>query len=300
MTYDIFTTCNEAYYPFLENLITSIERNCENVGNIYIGNSGLSRFNQALKREGVIELFQEGLTAEFQGVHQAGWYKATALKTRFLHKLLHVIDEDRPLILIDNDTLVLKDLEPLINTDYDIQVTHMEKGEVKNAAGLTISNIASFMIINNRKKMKRFTERWVELMSYYLENEVRPPHETPAMNALLRENVDPVMKIEELPEQVTCRDVGYNSPVKAVGDETYTIHFKSSGSNSWPAGTNFTRRVRGVTLPDGTKYNPVEWVNAPLQWDAWCHKYLPEFQMNAFTELGMKALDTVELRSWKD
>ena len=176
MTYDIFTTCNEAYYPFLENLITSIERNCDNVGHIYVGNSGLSRFNQALKREGVIEQFQEGLTAEFQGVHQAGWYKATALKTRFLHKLLHVIDEDRPLIVIDNDTLVLKDLEPLVDTDYDIQVTNMEKGETKNAAGLTIFSIASFIIINNRKKMKRFTERWVELMTYYLENEVRPPH----------------------------------------------------------------------------------------------------------------------------
>ena len=300
MTYDVFTTSNEAYYPFLENLITSIERNCENVGQIYVGNSGLSRYSQALKRNGVVEIFQKDLNAEFQGVHQAGWYKATAYKTRFLHKLLHITDSERPLIVIDNDTLVLKDLEPLIEPEYDIQVTNMEKGETRNAAGLTIHQIASFIIINDREKMKRFTTRWIDLMNYYLENEVRPPHETPAFNALLRENVDPVMKIGEMNEMYTCRDVGYNSPVKAVEDETYCIHFKSSGSNSWPAGTNFTRRIRGVTLPDGNKYNPVEWVNAPLQWDAWCHKYLPEFQMNAMTDMGMKDLDKVELRSWKD
>ena len=172
MQYDLFTTCNEGYWPFLENLITSAERNCPNLGNIYVGNTGLGRFQQGLKREGVIELFQKDLVAEFHGVHQAGWYAATAYKTRFLHKLLHIVDSDRPLIVIDNDCLILKDLAELINPDYDLQVTNMEKGESKNGAGLIIKQIASFFIINNHSKMKRFTDRWVKLIKYYLENDI--------------------------------------------------------------------------------------------------------------------------------
>ena len=125
--YDIFTTGNTGYWPFLECLIRSIELNAPNCNRVYVGDIGMDEpYTATYDRDNVTRLFQAGLKAAYDGTHQAGWVSAVNHKTSWLNKLLTVVDEDRPLIMIDNDTFITKDLAPLIDPQYDLQVTKWE------------------------------------------------------------------------------------------------------------------------------------------------------------------------------
>ena len=125
--YDIFTTGNTGYWPFLEVLIRSIELNAPNCNQVYVGDIGMDEpFTATYDRDNVTRLFQAGLEAAYDGTHQAGWVSAVNHKTSWLNKLLSAVDDDRPLIMIDNDTFITKDLAPLIDPQYDLQVTKWE------------------------------------------------------------------------------------------------------------------------------------------------------------------------------
>jgi hypothetical protein len=45
------------------------------------------------------------------------------MKTKSLNKILHVVDFSYPVIMIDSDVCILRDIESLIGPHYDIQVT---------------------------------------------------------------------------------------------------------------------------------------------------------------------------------
>tara|TARA_B100000686_G_scaffold226338_1_gene233545 strand:- start:1931 stop:2740 length:810 start_codon:yes stop_codon:yes gene_type:complete len=242
MKYSLFTTANKSYYPFLDILTTSALENCENLEHIYVGNSGLGDFIDPIsKKDKVITLraaHDDKVDDDFAGVHSEGWVAATQLKTRMLSRLLSMIDFDHPLILIDSDVCVLKDLSKFIDPNCDMQFTSMHTGGHTRADGIFIRDIASFLIFNKQSSAKVFVERWIRKMEVFANNKTAFPHETPAMNMTIADCALH-MNFGFLKEIEVCAD-------SELTDSTYAVHFKSNGSTKDDPITNFEKRIMSV------------------------------------------------------
>ena len=280
--YDIFTTGNTGYWPFLEVLIRSIELNAPNCNQVYVGDIGMDEpYTATYDRDNVTRLFQAGLEAAYDGTHQAGWVSAVNHKTSWLNKLLGAVNDDRPLIMIDNDTFITKDLAPLIDPQYDLQVTKWEgatnpegnggpgrfwRNDVPGPHGekLACTCIASFMIINNRKKVQHFVQKWMAIMNEMRIAKIAYPHETPALNWQLQEDETDGLKVGYLKEREVCVDRGFNVEDRRVPEESYSVHFKSDGSNKYGARLNYLSRVLAIRFADGKHFRPEDYIEPTL------------------------------------
>tara|TARA_B100001996_G_scaffold233595_1_gene180343 strand:+ start:74 stop:883 length:810 start_codon:yes stop_codon:yes gene_type:complete len=242
MKYSLFTTANKSYYPFLDILTSSALENCENLENIYVGDSGLGEFLTPIsKKRGVISFkpnHKDEVDDEFAGVHSKGWVAATQLKTRMLRRLLKLIDFKHPLILIDSDVCILKDLSKFIDPNFDMQFTSMHTGGHTRSDGIFIRDIASFLIFNNQSSARIFVDRWIRKMEAFAARATPFPHETPAMNMTIADSALH-MNLGFLKEIEVCAD-------SELTDDTYSVHFKSNGSNDDDPITNFEKRVMSV------------------------------------------------------
>lgn len=263
MKYSIFTTANKSYYPFVDVLSSSAIENCKNLDRIYIAECGLGEYRNELKNKQKVSILDTNITDEYSGVHSEGWVKATQQKTRMLKKLLYNISFNHPLIMIDSDVCVLKDLSEVIDTNYDIQVTTMNTGGHTRADGIFISEIASFLIINNHSLGKKFVKRWIAKMEEFAVNGTPFPHETPALNLTLQENTE--AKIGYLPELQVCAD-------QELTDNTLSVHFKSNGSTKDNPVVNFEKRVMSVNNKTNTDFDIGKYLDEKT-YDQWRLEY---------------------------
>lgn len=237
MKYNVFTTANKSYFPFVDVLTNSLIWNCENLERIYVADCGLGKYRKVLENKDKVSIMDTDVTDEYSGVHSEGWVKATQQKTRVLQKLLTMMEFDNPLIMIDSDVCVLQDLAQVIDTDFDMQVTTMNTGGHTRADGIFISEIASFLVINNSKLGLRFVNKWITQMKEFAENGTSFPHETPALNMTLQNNKE--LKIGYLKELEVCAD-------QELTSKTLSVHFKSNGSTKDNPVVNFEKRVMSV------------------------------------------------------
>jgi hypothetical protein len=268
MKYSIFTTANKSYYPFLDIFISSAIKQCNNLQNIYIADSGLEKYREFISNKKKINFIDTDCVDEYRGVHSEGWVKATQMKTKSLHALLHKNDFDHSVIMIDSDVCILKDLESIIDLEYDIQVTTMSTGGHTRSDGIFISEIASFVIFNNIEKSKKFMERWITQMQEFVDNKVSFPHETPALNLTLKNNIDN-MKIGYLDELKVCADL-------ELRDNTYSVHFKSNGSTKDSPITNFEKRIMSVQNKTQNDLDLDQYLNEQV-YDNWKKEYIKEW-----------------------
>jgi hypothetical protein len=186
------------------------------------------------------------------------------MKTKTLNKLFHMIDFDHPVVMIDSDVCVLRDIEPIINPKIDIQVTTMKTGGHTRADGIFISEIASFVVFNNPQKSKIFVQKWINKMKEFGENGTPFPHETPAMNITLREDEN-FTTIGYLKELEVCAD-------SELTDDTYTVHFKSNGSTKDNPVVNFEKRIMSVQNQSSLDLEVDQYLNEEL-YDQWRDSY---------------------------
>lgn len=264
MKYSIFTTANKSYYPFLDVFTSSVLKNCKNVDRIYIADSGLGDYRKVIAQKEKVTIIDTDCSDEYSGVHSEGWVKATQMKTKTLNKLFHMIDFDHPVVMIDSDVCVLRDIEPIINPKIDIQVTTMKTGGHTRADGIFISEIASFVVFNNPQKSKIFVQKWINKMKEFGENGTPFPHETPAMNITLREDEN-FTTIGYLKELEVCAD-------SELTDDTYTVHFKSNGSTKDNPVVNFERRIMSVQNQSSVDLEVDQYLNEEL-YDQWRESY---------------------------
>jgi hypothetical protein len=287
LEYDIFTTGNNGYWPFLDAFLGSVEKHGHNCKNIYVGDTGVEEpYTESFNRPKVTRLFQEGLKATYDGTHQGGWKAAVNHKTTWLSMLLGATDDTRPLIMIDNDVLMLKDFSGMLRPEYDIQVTDMECRDERTktrihgyferkdipapeevGGALKVRSIASLVVFNNRQAAVPFVQDWMTTMREFRNNpKVRYPHETPALNYLLEMNkiAGEPMKVAHMKEEDVCVDRGLNKHDRVVPPLAYSVHFKSDGSNKNGPRYNFLSRILHVTLPDGSIYNPEDYLDKEL------------------------------------
>lgn len=264
MKYSVFTTANKSYYPFLDVFTSSLLSNSTNLEKIYIADTGLGKYKNHISSKGKIVILETNSIDEYAGVHSDGWVKATQMKTKILNKLINELNFDHSIIMIDSDVCVLKDFQPIIAPYYDIQVTTMSTGGHTRADGIYISEIASFVIFNNIPKCKRFVQKWINQMEEFAKSKTPFPHETPALNLTLRNNLDD-LKIGYLDELEVCADL-------ELLDGTYSVHFKSNGSTKNNPIVNFESRVMSVKNHTLNDLNIDQYLNEKI-YDKWRSEY---------------------------
>ena len=263
MNYNVFTTANKSYFPFVDVLVNSLTENCPNLNRIYIADCGLGEYRKYLHDKDNVCIMDTDVTDEYAGVHSEGWVKATQQKTRVLSKLLHMMDFEDPLIMIDSDVCVLEDLAQVIDKEFDIQVTTMNTGGHTRADGIFISEIASFLVINNSSLGKVFVRNWIKQMEEFAENGTPFPHETPALNMTLQNNK--LLEVGYLPELEVCAD-------QELTSRTLSVHFKSNGSTKDNPVVNFESRVMSVDNTTETDLDIDKYLNEEM-YDQWRSEY---------------------------
>jgi len=263
MKYNIFTTANKSYFPFVDVLVNSLTENCPNLNRIYIADCGLGKYRKYLQDKENVSIMDTDVTDEYSGVHSEGWVKATQQKTRVLSKLLTMMEFEEPLIMIDSDVCVLEDLAQVVDTEFDMQVTTMNTGGHSRADGIFISEIASFLIINKCDLGKRFVRTWIKQMEEFAENDTPFPHETPALNITLQNNK--LLNVGYLKELEVCAD-------QELTSDTLSVHFKSNGSTSDNPVVNFEKRVMSVDNKTKTDLDIDKYLNEEI-YDQWRSEY---------------------------
>lgn len=239
MKYNIFTISNEAYFPFLDIFINSVNANCKSCEKIIVINTGIpENLVSYIKNKPKVEVLDYFVPEKYTGVHSAGWIKTTFQKTK---SLLNLFSDDlysTPTILVDSDVYVHKELEPLINLNHDIQVTVMDKkNQHMRDDGIFLKHIGCFAIFNDIKKSKIFVENWITKMEEFSKL-YNPPFETPSLNLIIKENKNN-LSIGDLDEKVVCPD-------QCFFPDSYSIHFKSNGSTTMSKVDNFLYRLKFV------------------------------------------------------
>jgi hypothetical protein len=263
MKYNVFTTANKSYFPFVDVLVNSLTENCPNLNRIYIADCGLGEYRKYLQDKDNVSIMDTDVTDEYSGVHSEGWVKATQQKTRVLSKLLTMMEFEEPLIMIDSDVCVLEDLAQVVDTEFDMQVTTMNTGGHSRADGIFISEIASFLIINNCDLGKRFVHTWIKQMEEFAENGTPFPHETPALNMTLQNNN--LLNIGYLKELEVCAD-------QELTSNTLSVHFKSNGSTKDNPMVNFESRVMSVNNRTNNDLEVDKYLNEEI-YDQWRSEY---------------------------
>jgi len=263
MKYNILTTANKSYFPFVDVLVNSLNKNCSNLDRIYIADCGLGEYRKYLQSNDNVSIMDTDIVDEYSGVHSKGWVKATQQKTIVLSNLLKIVNFDESLIMIDSDVCVLKDLAQVINPEFDMQVTTMNGGGHTRADGIFISEIASFLVINNCHLGKSFVHNWIKQMEELLENDTPFPHETPALNMTLQNNK--LLNVGYLKELQVCAD-------QVLTPQTLSVHFKSNGSTNDNPVTNFERRIMSVHNTTENDFEIGNYLNEE-QYDKWKNEY---------------------------
>lgn len=251
MKYNILTLASRSYFPFVDIFLNSLFANSdlEKINKIYLILVDMQDLSDELRKSDKIVLINHDSSDEFSGVHSKGWYNNVKLKTYFLNKILSEIPENESLVLIDSDSLIVKDFSEIINKEFDLQITQMSSGAHVSNSGIKISHIASFMVFNHNLKSKLFVKKWIENIDYLIKENKKLPHETPAMNKTLSdEKIVHDTKIEFLDDRIVSSDL-------FVGPKTKILHFKSIHGNSHNDLENFEFRVFGVEWSDNLKKN---------------------------------------------
>ena len=242
----IVTVANKSYYPFLDIFLNSAKRHLPELHKVYVGDAGLGSFRGEVAAKDWVELVDLSLQDNFLGVHSSGWKTATSFKTQLLASVLAKSAGNSPVFLIDSDVCILKNILELVDPAFDLQVTTMADGGHTRSDGKFIKEIASFMIFNNPQKCLHFVDEWRGRLMNFENDKVQAPHETPALNEVLREFEaissklnNTGLRIGYLNEDLVCADL-------KEFPGTYAVHFKSVGPSKRSAYKNFLSRVTAV------------------------------------------------------
>ena len=168
-TYNIFFILNSPYFTFGKILLKSIYKNCnqQNIKKIYILNTGLSGAELSfLNGFDKVEVLNSGLDTNFsKGSWGEDWHTNISLKLRVLGSIVEQVDD--PVMMIDGDCMVMKDLVNLIDKGGDIQLCYRGKTTPDNPY------LGSYVCIVNNKlgklfiddcvfEMENLADRWLE------------------------------------------------------------------------------------------------------------------------------------------
>jgi len=213
--YSIFTISDSTYFRFTEVFLKSLfsKLNTDKIEKVFICDLGHTdeekKFITSFDRVQLIQPIKKIDVSK--NLWDTNWLNKVGSKTENLLKLLNSRVE--PIVMIDVDSMFIKDFYDLLDFNYDIQVTHRPFHEFKY--------IASFFSVNN-KAGKRFIESWIE----NIKTIPKKPKETRAMCQTIKEFelTNPDFKIGKLPvEQIHF----YDKEKFVETNDTRIAHFKT-------------------------------------------------------------------------
>jgi len=218
--YNILLLANDTYFKLLHICVKSISAICdmEKIGTIYIADLGLCNdYQKTLKSlNKKIEIISTNTTTgHSKELYSKDWIDAVSQKTAILRMLIK--NNHTPVIMLDSDTIVVEDFSSCIDLNYDIQVCKRASPLLRKD-GIILEYIASFFVANSIRA-EAFVSAWIDRLSQRIDLKMPPPHETPALVEILRENTE--LKIGDLDEnEISCE----NNYIKGL---TKIIHAKS-------------------------------------------------------------------------
>mgnify|MGYP003113914938 CR=1 FL=1 len=221
MNYSVLTTSDKSYFPHLKILINSILDKCDlkKLKNIYIIDNGLDdeQKNYFLNKTDKIIVHTTGLKTNFKGgTWGEDWQINVKSKTVHLHNMISHLEE--PLLLLDADMLILKDLNSLLEKGGDIQVC-LRDGHPPGTPH-PIPYIGSYFFSINHKKALPFVWDWMNLTQ---SKTGKGAHESPSLTQCVKhylktDNINIVSLEQELVDRY------YPPPT----ENTIIVHFKGS------------------------------------------------------------------------
>ena len=213
--YSIFTISDSTYFRFTEVFLKSLfsKLNTDKIEKVFMCDLGhTDEENEFISSFEKVQLIQPLRKIDVsKSLWDTNWLNKVGSKTENLLKLVNSRVE--PIVMIDVDSMFIKDFYDLLDFNYDIQVTHRPFHEFKY--------IASFFSVNN-KAGKRFIESWIE----NIKTIPKKPKETRAMCQTIKEFelTNPDFKIGKLPvEQIHF----YDKEEFVETNDTRIAHFKT-------------------------------------------------------------------------
>lgn len=218
MKYNILTTSDGTYFPFLKILINSIFDVCDltKINSIYIIDNGLEvdHINYLSSKSDIIKFIKTGNQTSFNGgIWGVDWQTNVKSKTVQLYSLVEKLQE--PVLLLDSDMLVIKDIYPMLELKGDIQVCHRPKNPVEY--------IASYFFSINPKKSLPFIQKWRDAT---LQSTSLSANESPALTRMVRSNLSNLDIVHVEQEKVNVLEPKY------LTDSSVIVHFKGSSVTS--------------------------------------------------------------------
>lgn len=214
MKYNILTTSDSIYFPFLKILINSILDTCNlsKINSIYVIDNGLNddQLNYLDSVSHLIKFIETGHRTNFKGgIWGEDWQINVKSKTDKLYSLVERLRE--PVLLLDSDMLVLDDLYSMLSRGGDIQVCHRPNHSVEY--------IASYFFSINFEKSLEFIKQWKDLT--FASNQLTAI-ESPALSKTVKLNLNNLDIVH-----VTQSEVNVLEP-KYLTNESKIVHFKGS------------------------------------------------------------------------
>jgi hypothetical protein len=211
--YNLITLANKAYYKFLVILVNSITDKCDmnNIDTFYIIDTGLTNDQKIEIQEKCkkITIISSGFITDYDGgPWGTDWITNVKNKTTILYNVLS--NCNGPVLLLDSDTMVVRDLSLLLEYGGDIQVCERP--------GNPTPYIGSYFLALNKEKALQFVYDW----SIEVQNTSTMPPESPSLVKIVNK-YDCEMQIVKLGQSI----VNVLEP-QYLTDDTIIIHFKGS------------------------------------------------------------------------
>ena len=173
MKYNIKTTSDYSYFPFLRILINSILLNCNKkyLNKIYIFNTGTdeSQLKYLTSLSPCIIIINTGSFTNFKGgTWGEDWQLNVKGKTKWLLETINMTEE--PVLMLDSDMMVIKDLHELLIKGGDIQVCARNNRDTPY--------IGSYFFSINKEKSIPFLKEWIIKTN---SSDAKRPLESPAL-----------------------------------------------------------------------------------------------------------------------
>jgi len=213
MKYNILTTSDKSYFPHLQILVNSVLDVCElsNINNFYIIDNGLTKeqVKYLKSKSNIISVITTGLQTNFKGgTWGEDWQKNVKSKTVHLYDLVSQINQ--PLLMLDADMMITKDLYSLLKQGGDLQVCVRPNNSVKY--------IGSYFFSINASKSLPLIREWKELTQ---NSKGKGAHESPALSKVV-EKYKGEIDIIEIEQDVV------NRLLFPPLEQTVVVHFKGS------------------------------------------------------------------------
>jgi hypothetical protein len=220
MKYSILTTSDESYFPHLKILVNSILDKCDlsYIKTLNIIDNGLTFYQiKYLKdKSNIINIITTGVRTNFSGgTWGEDWQKNVKGKTVHLYDMVSKIQE--PLLMLDADMMIMKDLYPLLEQGGDLQVCVRPNNPISKYIG-------SYFFSINPKKILPFIKEWKEATQ---NTTGKGAHESPALSRTV-ERYKQVLDIVEIDQSIVNWFLPPNHQQHPMPDRTMIIHFKGN------------------------------------------------------------------------